>query len=245
MTKPSATPEKPNWRERLRVHPAAEVFPRLPKKQLEELASDIREKGGLHEGVTLYLEPDSGEEVLLDGRNRLDAVDLLGDEIFDAKGKVRKEWSGRTLLSGHDPVAWVISANIRRRHLSKREQADLIVAAVKAGTNHRAKSARWVKGKSGSSKDPVKGQVLEEAAKQGISARTATQALVDAEPGRKRPKPEKTPDSASLDKLQVVLFELIDQQAGALAKLGHGAVTVKTTVRFADGTMIERTAKHG
>ena len=32
-----------------------------------------------------------------------------------------------------DAAAWVIGANIHRRHLSKQQQADLIVAAIEAG----------------------------------------------------------------------------------------------------------------
>ncbi len=177
------------WRESLRVHPAADVFPLFSKQQLRELADDI-EQNGLKAGVVLYSETLSPVgAVLLDGRNRLDALELLGDKIFDAAGDVKKEWYEKTLSLGYDPVAYVISANIRRRHLTKQQQADLIVAAVKAGKTHRAKSARWVKGQTGSTKDPVKAQVIEEAAKAGISERTATQALVDAEPERKRPKP--------------------------------------------------------
>jgi ParB-like chromosome segregation protein Spo0J len=234
------------WRNRLTVHPAAEVFPPLSKAELQELADDIR-KNGLLEGVTLWFNPATEEEELLDGRNRLDALELLGDPIFNSKGAVRKEWLEKTYLTGIDPASYVIGRNIRRRHLTKRKQAELIVAAVKAGKLDRANPARSIKGGGGrggargSTRDPVKAQVLEEAKKAGISERTATQALVDAEPARKRssnskPKP--------IDELQAVLFELIEQNAAALAKLGHGRVTIKTTVTFADGTMIERKATH-
>lgn len=56
------------------------------------------------------------------------------------------------------------------------------MAAVKAGQNDRAKPARSFnpgKGKKGgSTKDPVKEQVLAEAAANGIGERTATQALM-------------------------------------------------------------------
>src|SRR5437764_1396273 len=62
----------------------------------------------------------------------------------------------------HNPkiVAYIISKNIRRRHLTKQEQADLIVAAMSATTD-LAKSARSVKRSddghvAGSTKDPIK-----------------------------------------------------------------------------------------
>jgi hypothetical protein len=35
------------------------------------------------------------------------------------------------IYSGGDPVGWIISANIHRRHLSKQEKADAIVAALR------------------------------------------------------------------------------------------------------------------
>lgn len=234
------------WREHLSIHPSADVFPLFSKPALRELADDIKTNGGLHEGVTLYFDPTSEAEVLLDGRNRLDALELLGLEIFDGKGRVRKEWYGRTLLDGYDPVAYVIGANVRRRHLTKRQQADLIVAAVKAAKTDRAKPARSVGRNAsgqvlGSSKDPVKEQVLAEAAKQGIGTRTATQALVDAEPERKRTKP--TARKQAIGVMQDALFAALDSMAATLAATGHGAVTLKTIATFADGTKIERTIR--
>jgi hypothetical protein len=178
------------------VHPAADVFPLMSKAELRELADDI-DRNGLKEGVTLYTDPATYESELLDGRNRLDALQLLGEPMFTTGGRLRESLCRTRLPSDGavDPAAYVISKNIHRRHLTKRQQADLIVAAVKAADTDRAKAARSVTrdrktGRvQGTTKDPVKTRVVAEAAKHGIGARTAGQALVDAEPERKRPQP--------------------------------------------------------
>ena len=69
-----------------------------------------------------------------------------------------KQW---TATQVHDPAAFVIGANIRRRHLTKEQQAELIVKTIEAGRvmNDRATVARSFSPtpgtKGGSTKDPV------------------------------------------------------------------------------------------
>ena len=65
-----------NWHDHLAVHPAAEAFPPLPEKELKELADDIK-RNGLEHSITLWRPDDKTKPVLLDGRNRLDALALL------------------------------------------------------------------------------------------------------------------------------------------------------------------------
>jgi hypothetical protein len=181
------------WRDHLKIHPAADVFPLLPKAELEELAASIR-KGGLQQKVVVYFPDflDDRSAVLLDGRNRLDALELLGEEVIK-DGRIDPKWIGMPPPRHRSPVSYVIGANIRRRHLTKKQQADLIVAATKAAATDRAKAARSVKRDeatgqvAGSTKDPVKAEVVAIAKEHGIGERTARQALVDAEPERKRP----------------------------------------------------------
>ena len=114
-----------------------------------------------------------------------------------------------------DPGDLVISMNIRRRHLSKKEQTDLIVKVVmaeeefaKLSKTDSAKTAKSVARNSkgqvqGSTKDPVKEKVVERAAKVGISKRTAEQSLADAKPKSKRTYvtcPECSGKTGDLDK---------------------------------------------
>lgn len=93
------------------VHPAAELFPLLGDDELAELADDIR-KHGLHEPVWLWRDPDRGT-VLLDGRNRSRACQLAGIEPVT-------RW-----YDGDDPIAFSISANEKRRHLTAGQRAFL------------------------------------------------------------------------------------------------------------------------
>jgi hypothetical protein len=65
-----------NWRAHLPVHPAADRFPLLSESELKELAEDIRKNGLQCPIVIRHQENDSDQ--LIDGRNRLDALALLG-----------------------------------------------------------------------------------------------------------------------------------------------------------------------
>lgn len=87
------------------THPAADLMPMLGESDLAALAADIR-ANGLHEPVVLF------DGQVLDGRNRLAACRLAGVEP-----------TFRTLESCGDPVSFVLSVNVRRRHLSTTQLA--------------------------------------------------------------------------------------------------------------------------
>src|SRR5690242_11357760 len=65
------------WRERYRVHPAADIFPMLSLEELAVLAEDIAARG-LLEVPVLWQDMQSGIEYLVDGRNRLTALEQSG-----------------------------------------------------------------------------------------------------------------------------------------------------------------------
>lgn len=120
----------------LRAHPAAELFPMLPDDQLAELAKDIRERG-LIEPVVLH------EGLVLDGRNRLAACLLAGIEPSLI------QWDGVG-----SPTAWVLSRNLRRRHLTPSQRAAVAHEALplleaEAKDRQRAAAARTNAGKAG------------------------------------------------------------------------------------------------
>src|SRR4030095_12444190 len=164
--------EKKSWRDVYKVHPAADLFPMLPEDELRKLGEDIK-KNGLSDWVALWCEGESSH-LLLDGRNRLDAMELVGMDVIDGNGKFKPGIAGEVVLID-DPYAYVISNNIRRRHLTKEQQADLIVKDMKASAG-LAKLAKPVKSRNAkgqvqgqATKDPIKEKAVEEGKKHGIS----------------------------------------------------------------------------
>jgi len=68
-----------SWRDVLPIHPAAELFPRLSPDELKTLGEDIK-ANGLQVPIVVRVEKLGDEWIyqLLDGRNRLDAIELVG-----------------------------------------------------------------------------------------------------------------------------------------------------------------------
>jgi len=89
----------------MEVHPLAALFPMMTDDELQDLAADIKEHGLLH---PIVLDADG---VLIDGRNRLRAC-----EIAEVEPTFKN-------LNGHDAAAFIVSANLSRRNLSKGQQA--------------------------------------------------------------------------------------------------------------------------
>ena len=90
------------------IHSLAGRFPQLSEAEQEELTADINKHGQL-EPIVLY------EGKILDGRNRARACETLKIE------PTTKEYTG------DDPRAFVVSENIKRRHLTTSQRAMLVV----------------------------------------------------------------------------------------------------------------------
>jgi len=190
----AATEQPKSWRAVYKVHPGADVFP-LPEDDLRKLGEDIQ-VNGLKEPIVLCTD-ENEELVVLDGRNRLDAMELVGIEILENQsarnspgGKPNvKDWgfSSKVFSTLYtkgvgSPYSYVISKNIRRRHLTKEQQADLIVQVLQSAETDIAKMVKSVKQDSrgrlqGSTKDRVKQKAVEEGNKHGISKRTNEPAI--------------------------------------------------------------------
>jgi N6-adenosine-specific RNA methylase IME4 len=89
--------------ERLAFHEYADIFPMLPLEELDTLAADIA-ANGLLEPITLY------EGKVLDGRNRYVAcLNVAVDPRL-------------TQYTGDDPLGFVVSKNLHRRHLGESQR---------------------------------------------------------------------------------------------------------------------------
>jgi DNA-binding Lrp family transcriptional regulator len=117
-----------SWRDILKVHPACELFPPLPPDELKALGDDIQ-KNRLQERAKVMCQGD--KFVLIDGRSRLDAIEAVGlsIKVFEGGTPNNKFFE---VVEVDDPIAFVISANIRRRHLTAEQKRELIGNLLKA-----------------------------------------------------------------------------------------------------------------
>ena len=120
-------PTGTSWRDDVKAHPAADIFPMMPDAELDVLAKDIAENGLLHPIVWF-------RDQLIDGRNRVAAVARIADK--KRRDEIMAEWRDgkkciiQTMLP--DPIGFVISANLHRRHLTAEQKREIIAKVVKA-----------------------------------------------------------------------------------------------------------------
>lgn len=94
------------------IHPAADLFPMMDAETFSGLVEDVRANGLIE---PIWLTPDG---LLLDGRNRLAACQLVGIEP-----------ATRT-FKGDDPVRFVLGLNVHRRHMTPSELAVLALEVL-------------------------------------------------------------------------------------------------------------------
>jgi hypothetical protein len=145
------TTKSKSWRDVLPIHPAAELFPRMSEDELRALGQDIL-TNGLRAHLTIWKAQKHFAPELLDGRNRLDAMQAVGIAIevenvgSDTDPAIRL-WMRQSPkhvamrietieIRGDrpagDPYTYVVSANIRRRHLTAEQRRELIGKLIKA-----------------------------------------------------------------------------------------------------------------
>lgn len=129
----------------LEFHPLANEFPLLSEEETQQLAQDIKEHGLIEQIVLL-------DGKILDGRNRYNAA-----KIAEVKLRPEDVLLYEDEYNGEDPVFFVISRNIRRRHLGVGQRAtiaaELFKRMAKNGSTakQRAKKAADVAGVAASS----------------------------------------------------------------------------------------------
>jgi ParB-like chromosome segregation protein Spo0J len=94
-------------------HPLSAAFPLMEGGEFEQLTADIRAHG-LQQPITIH------EDQILDGRNRERACRAAGVEPHYEP------------FRGDDPLAFVISANIHRRHLTPEQKRGIIAKLLTA-----------------------------------------------------------------------------------------------------------------
>lgn len=110
----------------LKFHPLANLFPMLADVEIDDLGADIAEHGQV-ETVKLH------RGMILDGRNRYTACTRKGlgvrTEVFTGTDR--------------EALAWVISKNLKRRHLNESQRAMVAarLATLKLGDNQATRAA--------------------------------------------------------------------------------------------------------
>jgi hypothetical protein len=124
------------------VHPVANIFPMMTPEEFLSLKDDIR-LHGQREPVVFW------HDQLIDGRNRMLVCQALGIEAEECE-----------LDSDDDPVAYVVSHNLHRRHLSTSQRA---MVAAKLATLCEGRPAKETPPTTET--PPIGGVSTEEAAK--------------------------------------------------------------------------------
>jgi hypothetical protein len=127
-----------NWRAILPVHPAAEAFPLLSEREPKELAGNIK-LNGLKTKIVVWAPKAVVRPQLIDGRNRLDALALIGQLAVDDQGRLCTRAKDGALkeivpepIVGGDPEKHADSFNLHRRHLTAKQKRQLIAKVIKA-----------------------------------------------------------------------------------------------------------------
>lgn len=165
----------------LEFHPYANIFPLIEGEAFDALVADIK-SNGIREPIVLF------EEKILDGRNRYRAARQAG--VIDERGKAidfnhHRPTVRRFMVSGieGDPLAWVISANLHRRHLDDGQRT--MVAAKLADMGHGGKRVAKAKPEEQAADRPVDPASAEPA---GMTQAQAAQALNVSERNVRRAK---------------------------------------------------------
>lgn len=235
----------------LPIHTAARKFPMMNHEELLAQGSDIK-RNGLATKITLWCENRRGYDdeavhtqiYILDGRNRLAAMELVGIPIsFDGQWLLRDdlgEDDDESLISDllyatftdddgstnpgscPDPYAYVLSANVRRRHLRPEEKYQAIAALLKAKPEL---SDRAIAKDLGFSPTTV-GKVRAEASPNvqgGHKPDVRKEASGRKARGR---KPEK-PKAAPANEIERLLSELMAEGKKPAGGMNHAAIAIR------------------
>ena len=129
------------WRDSIKIHPAADMFPMMSDGDLVALGEDIK-RNGLTSPIAGIDDDDARGFVLVDGRNRLDAIERVGLKVQIIRPPRSRAWAVEIHLEGAvwtydvdhvigDPTAYIASANIHRRHMTDEQKRAVIAKLLK------------------------------------------------------------------------------------------------------------------
>jgi len=125
-----------SWRDVLKIHPAADLFPMMAAEEMKALGADIKARG-LVVPVVLWSAQPGSEKFVLDGRNRLDSMEAAGIDFLDSDLTLKchtttKFGADAAGKPSTDPYEFVLSTNIHRRNLTPEQKRELIAKLLKA-----------------------------------------------------------------------------------------------------------------
>jgi ParB-like chromosome segregation protein Spo0J len=122
-----------SWRDHIKVHPAADLFPTMTDAELRELGEDIKKHGmNVHIVVTR-----DDEGMLVDGRNRLAAMEMVGMKVIDDHGDL--DYSIPCRYLDHDPYEYVVSLTISVSHIRVRASPGQHILLIRRSKPHAMK----------------------------------------------------------------------------------------------------------
>lgn len=189
----------------VRIHPAAELFPMMSPEEHAGLVADIKENGV--RTVLQFLGESWDDSQLIDGRNRLKAIEELGLRYRDHA----------TLISPDDmpdPIKHVLSLNLHRRHLDESQRGLIAgeIAKLRQGGDRDGSKLQICNFENGST-------TLDNAAKAlNVSKRTASSGRKVATKGTDELRKEVADGKISVSKAAKIASKPKEQQAAAIAE---------------------------
>jgi hypothetical protein len=131
-----------SWRDIIPPHPAALLLPRMKPEAIQALGEDIK-ANGQQTPIVIFADAQ-GKQSLLDGVSRLDGmVKVKLEAIKD--GALNREVVKFQVITEVDPVAYVLSANVHRRHLTTKDKRDLASNLLRMFPNKSDRQiAEWI-----------------------------------------------------------------------------------------------------
>jgi DNA-binding Lrp family transcriptional regulator len=196
-----------SWRNTIEIHPACNELPAMSEAELRVLGKDIKANGLRVPIVVLEPEgivtPGQTQPKLLDGRQRLDAMELVGLQprfecrrfkrifvfrLFDAAGH-EYTLQRQEAFSVEDPAGFVLSLNAHRRHLDAGQKRAAIAALLKAAPQQSDRTIAETVKASPTTVGTVRAELEEAGGVSKLDTRIDTKGRKQPATKRKQPKP--------------------------------------------------------